>query len=238
MPQYYILIIGYGRSGSTALDQELSSYRDILGMGEVRYLAKENRLARRCACGELYRNCSIWSLFFRSKGNISKNLTTFSFYSSFTETISKLSDIKGYRAVVDSSKSTLASVPWLLILLIFFRKKIYFVHIKRNWEEVKLSVSKGTNEHLQFGHKNKIFRVSRAYFMYHFSNYLASFLRFFGGGSFVKFDDFIENPKSIADSVLSQIDPSLLENIIKNESTKNNWHQIAGNRMKMRRSLQ
>lgn len=62
MKNKILYIGGYGRSGSTILEQTLAKYCNASALGEVRYVwergYKNNQL---CGCGEKFLDCNFWS---------------------------------------------------------------------------------------------------------------------------------------------------------------------------------
>jgi hypothetical protein len=57
-----LYIIGWGRSGSTILDNLLGAIDGFFSAGELCYLWQRGLIeGRRCGCGELVRDCPVWS---------------------------------------------------------------------------------------------------------------------------------------------------------------------------------
>jgi hypothetical protein len=57
-----LYIIGWGRSGSTILDNLLGEIDGFFSAGELTYLWQRGLIeGRRCGCGELVRDCVVWS---------------------------------------------------------------------------------------------------------------------------------------------------------------------------------
>lgn len=56
------MITGWGRSGSTLLDNMLGTLPSFVSTGELHYLWQRGLLeGHRCACGSVVRECSLWS---------------------------------------------------------------------------------------------------------------------------------------------------------------------------------
>jgi hypothetical protein len=58
-------VTGYGRSGSTLLDVLLGRHPSIFGSGEFTSFFGDWAAGRRCACGERYTDCQLWSAAIR-----------------------------------------------------------------------------------------------------------------------------------------------------------------------------
>jgi hypothetical protein len=55
-----IYLVGYGRSGSTAVSDLVGSHRDVFVAGEINYLAESSALGWKCTCGKAIDDCAIW----------------------------------------------------------------------------------------------------------------------------------------------------------------------------------
>lgn len=60
-PPRVVYILGWGRSGSTLLDNILGNVRGFCSVGELHYLWSRGLIAnRRCGCGQQFRDCAHW----------------------------------------------------------------------------------------------------------------------------------------------------------------------------------
>jgi hypothetical protein len=56
-----LYIAGWGRSGTTIVDNVLNSYDSVFSTGELFYLWQRGIVhGRKCGCGKLFRVCSVW----------------------------------------------------------------------------------------------------------------------------------------------------------------------------------
>jgi len=68
-PVKLVYIGGWGRSGSSLLANILGSARDIVSVGELRYLWDRGmRENKRCGCGEAFRECDFWGAVLQRAG--------------------------------------------------------------------------------------------------------------------------------------------------------------------------
>jgi hypothetical protein len=56
-----LYIAGYGRSGSTFLDQLAGNHDDVFGAGEITHLFVALLEDKVCTCGQTYARCPVWS---------------------------------------------------------------------------------------------------------------------------------------------------------------------------------
>ena len=57
-----LYIMGWGRSGSTIMDNLLGGIDGFFSVGELGYLWERGLVeGRRCGCGRLLRDCEVWS---------------------------------------------------------------------------------------------------------------------------------------------------------------------------------
>lgn len=67
-----LYIVGWGRSGSTILDNVLGQLDGFFSVGELNYLWERNLIENRsCGCGNLFRACGVWQgIFDRAYGGM------------------------------------------------------------------------------------------------------------------------------------------------------------------------
>jgi hypothetical protein len=62
-----LYIAGWGRSGTTIVDNVLNSYGSVFSTGELFYLWQRGMLHRRkCGCGLLFKRCALWQEILRA----------------------------------------------------------------------------------------------------------------------------------------------------------------------------
>lgn len=168
--QSLILIGGYGRSGSTIVDMELSRHFHAHSLGEVRY-AKRHVLAgyRTCSCGSEFSECEFWSNYCLGdellnatsvveQTNVAsglamalsqnKKLQIKQLYDSFFDRSSPR------QVLVDSSKTSWGAFlrPFVIACALQGRVNIIFIGVYRNPSNVLQSLRSGSNE--EMGNKN------------------------------------------------------------------------------------
>lgn len=63
----YIYVLGYGRSGSTLIENRVVDLTSALALGEVKYLVERGLLYRElCSCGKKVDECEYWSLIYKN----------------------------------------------------------------------------------------------------------------------------------------------------------------------------
>jgi hypothetical protein len=131
-----VYIGGYGHSGSTLVEYLMTASPQVIACGEVASASREGVQKERCTCGELTKDCPIWSSFVaippRSRGWRHRDLTI---------AVLELVGDK-YAVLVDSSKTAWhsAAVPFAL------RRRLgddfQLVHIVRDPRAVSWSALK------------------------------------------------------------------------------------------------
>ena len=60
-PIKILYIAGWGRSGTTFLDNIFGQLDDFFSVGEIRFIWDRNFIEdRSCGCGQLFSSCSVW----------------------------------------------------------------------------------------------------------------------------------------------------------------------------------
>ena len=76
LPGKVIYIMGPGRCGTTLLDVLLSNSDDITSCGELTHIFRDGFMSnQRCSCGEVARNCKVWSRLLKISGWNQANIT-------------------------------------------------------------------------------------------------------------------------------------------------------------------
>jgi hypothetical protein len=214
-----LYILGYGRSGSTAMDIVLGTHCAAEGLGEVRNfflvgLSDKNISQFWLDFGE-YREEKNRTEFIEDRETV--KIESFSRYWFANETsIQKycdlqrnfFSDFKNYSdksVFIDSSKSTSGNA-WRFSLLRKSGIDIYPVLLWRNLTDVYLTTRKGTNRDLEKHGRGKpvnVFRLSMSWFL---ANGVALFqMRKEKKGIIISYEKFIESPNKMAKEIYSRV---------------------------------
>jgi hypothetical protein len=161
-----ILIGGYGRSGSTIVDMELSRHFAAHSLGEVRY-AKRHIVAgyRKCSCGADFSDCEFWSNYTQddqllNATSVVEHTNVVSALAMAFSSTKKL-QIKALfnsffdrslprQVLVDSSKTSWGAFlrPFVLACALKSDVNIIFIGVYRNPENVLQSLRRGSNEEM------------------------------------------------------------------------------------------
>ena len=167
-----VMIAGYGRSGSTAIDALLARRYGGSSLGEIRYLMRHvTEGNRRCSCGESYDECELWGTI-TSGGHVSRTsvLESWSvlsllfmrfsasgrrrtyplvrdFYTSIAE------GLEQSKVIVDSSKTAWGALlrPMVVHGAMHDRQEVRLLGVFREPAGVLQSMRKGRNERLAVG---------------------------------------------------------------------------------------
>lgn len=171
-----IYIAGYGRSGSTILDAAIAISAGGVGVGEVNRLFECVADTHYCECGDLILECGFWQDKLAAvgidgdEGNLRARATALDELGTRVEKTTGMSDteIRSYtdtwtallaglghdaNVVVDSSKTSRRSKHRIALLAELLGDRLFVVHLVRHPHAVLGSVLRGTNTHLEAGHR-------------------------------------------------------------------------------------
>ncbi len=222
-----VYIVGAGHSGSTLLDILLSRHSKIFGGGELCSYPGENK----CSCGEDFNNCSVWKKFkgLDAPGNIkktifgkyidrkNKNPVLVEEYLRKNKNIfNKIREVSGKDIITDSSKEVGRAE-------LLRGENILFIHLVRNGLGVAGSYKRKG--------KGAIFSS----FLWLWVNLRVEMLkkkdkRFIT----IKYENLVSEPKKELKKILDRLNLDFEERIL-DFSVSVKRHQLAGNRIRMRR---
>ncbi len=244
-----LYIMGCGHSGSTLLDMLLSAHSKIFGVGELRiFSSQKNKLRdelkeQLCACGQKVPDCPFWKKVLenvdyspkldvrRSKINSFLGIDKYIFKNGepvsikdylesnekIYETILKLS---GKEFIVDSSKG-----PDRAELLSRSKKlDIIFLHLIRDGRGVMWS------------YKRKYKKTLFSIFIWLFTNLKAEIIKKRNKNVrtiVLRYEDLVDNPEKELEKILETIGLSFEKGML--NFSKVEQHQIAGNRLRLRK---
>lgn len=233
-----VFILGSGHCGSTLLDLILGSHSDIVGVGEIDNLNRDNI----CACGKVASSCSFWGRLLKdkprclkiykrkkdyilnnnryfyigdngSRATITDNQKCFNHHINFLD---KITTYSGVDVVVDSSKNVFRSNFFL-----DNNNDVTIIHLVRDGRAVSWSYLKKYNKFFSYAWKwfaenIKIEILRRRYNV----KYL-----------FVSYSSLSKNPEDVIREILNNLGINFHKDLL--NFRNNTQHQIGGNRMKL-----
>ncbi|WP_205479939.1 sulfotransferase [Sphingomonas arenae] len=259
-----LYIAGYGRSGSTLLDILLSQQESIFGAGEIsaltRHVWSNNEL---CACGKAAKQCAVWSQVLdswvrRSHADPDTDVDTYrveqhraetllspsrilrdaSFVRYRRETTALLASIAertSCSVIVDSSK-----LPGRGLALAAMREvDLTVLHLVRDGRGVAWSLAKPFKRDVARGLQKEIRRKSwlRTAIRWSVVNLMTELLCWRVGRSRsirIRYEDMVHDPARIASTIHALLHGKLAQPLDPDLAPR---HQIAGNRLRMQRSI-
>jgi len=242
-----VYIVGSGHSGSTLLDMLLSAHSKIFGVGELCSLSFGQIDKEICSCGRKALGCSFWSKILKGlkgtdkipslsvKRNIfaslfnipefrfreRKNSLSIDQYLKFNEKLyQKIVEVSGNRVLLDSSKE----VERAEILARSNKLNLIFIHLIRDGRGVMWSYKKK--------YKKTIFPI----FIWLLTNLKAEIIKRRNKNVktiFLRYEDLADKPEKELERILKILGLSFEKQML-NFSTAPQ-HQIAGNRLRLRK---
>lgn len=256
-----IYIAGYGRSGSTVLEQKISNLISALSLGEFAILNKifytnKNLL---CSCGKKYNICKLNKHFIEKTKKNNLNIwygkilpqTNFLlrypllFFLKFKKikniNLNNFNNIKKELQIIhkifpdviliDSSKTTLLTSNRPYVLK-KLGYKVIIIHIYRSFFQTLKSVLSGTdNFKNNLIESEKKFKILRFIFGYFIANFSALLLSKNFQYIRLRNEELRKNEKLTLSKIKYFINKIIKEKKIKFKKTKEN-HLVAGNRLK------
>ena len=218
-----IYIGGYGRSGSTLLEQLLTLSPQVVACGEVARAAKRGpKPNKRCTCGQLTKLCPVWSDIQEPRGADRGN---------HEELLARLRDrlADHYAVMVDSSKTAWGSASMPFKMQRRLGRDFCLLHIVRDPRGVCWSTMKAPTKRMWMG-KVPMHRFFVTLVGWCTANLACEIFRRRHPTQYlrIRYEDLARAPKEIMETLFEAVLP---------ESTRHgaterveNCHQLYGNR--------
>lgn len=211
------------------LEYLMTACSDVIACGEVTSARLFDYNARKCSCGRLAKECSVWRLL----ADTSYAAEAFSHEALDIKLLERVGP--RYAAMIDSSKTAWRSAAAPFTLRSALGGDFHLVHIVRDPRAVCWSLlKKKRRTDIRSGERMLLIKMALGWY---YANLACEYFcwRFDHQYCRVRYEDVAKDPQAIVRSLLNTVLPSArwaFESI----GTQNNRHQLYGNRMR-RKSL-